>query len=202
MHQETDRLLRLWAAGSHLVRADFFYYYLGKIPEQKSDEGLLRAVLFQILNVHEDSVESVLTTMWQEALFRKEETPLEVPTLSTMREALKAFCTHRLNGTMRLFLVVNGLDESSSNHTEGTVFFLQLAAISTNVKILLSSIILSRLQRALFENPATQWIMENHYKLSDPHSASSPTSSSTLGFAVELGLANFVESALDDHMNK
>src|SRR5438128_492760 len=47
-HSETCRLLRHCAGDSKLVTAKFFFWYSGN-PLMKSLEGLLRALLFEIL---------------------------------------------------------------------------------------------------------------------------------------------------------
>lgn len=66
-HPHTKEILEMWAGDSGLVFANFFFYHLGK-PEQKSQEGLLRALLYQCLSTDSRLIETALPNMWREVL--------------------------------------------------------------------------------------------------------------------------------------
>ncbi|KAF5662941.1 hypothetical protein FDENT_13232 [Fusarium denticulatum] len=63
-HGKTRALLQTWANGSDLISASFFFYALGK-TEQKSQSGLLRSLLYQILKYDPSVTEHALPHMWR-----------------------------------------------------------------------------------------------------------------------------------------
>lgn len=65
-HTETKSLLEAWANNMPLTLGSFFFYALGS-PEQKSQEGLIRALLYQILDADPSLIPILFPSMWQEA---------------------------------------------------------------------------------------------------------------------------------------
>ena len=67
-HQQTRNLLEGWAGkSSPLIFADFFFWYLGT-GLQKSEEGLLRSLLFQILLAVPELIPKASTTRWKDSI--------------------------------------------------------------------------------------------------------------------------------------
>ena len=67
-HQQTRNLLEGWAGkASHLIFADFYFWYLGT-GLQKSEEGLLRSLLFQILLAVPELIPKASTTRWKDSI--------------------------------------------------------------------------------------------------------------------------------------
>jgi hypothetical protein len=108
-HSRTRELLEQWAEGSELTVADFFFFNLGT-TEQKSEDGLLRGLLFQIPNQHRHLIESAMPKTWQEAI-ATEDDEREITKLSI--QEMRASLLGLVNGDLRttkLFLLIDGLD--------------------------------------------------------------------------------------------
>ena len=129
-HAGTRQLIGEWADGAQLIRASFFFYALGS-AEQKSREGLLRGLLYQILERHPDLMESVLPQMWQEAASTDDD--LSMPSVAELQQALRVVAAGR-----KVFLLVDGLDEYEGRHADLAIFFEKLGR-SADVKLLVSS---------------------------------------------------------------
>ncbi|KAG9503679.1 hypothetical protein J7337_003630 [Fusarium musae] len=139
LHQngKTKALLETWANGSELISASFFFYALGK-PEQKSQSGLLRSLLYQILQYDPSVTEHALPHMWREACYNNQSSPeLEVPSIDEMATALKVLCS-TLHADKKIFLLIDGIDEYEGKDLDIARFINDLESFS-NVKILVSS---------------------------------------------------------------
>ncbi|ORY14705.1 hypothetical protein BCR34DRAFT_225132 [Clohesyomyces aquaticus] len=62
-HSQTKEALGIWADGQHLVTASFFFWSIGT-PMQKSQEGLLRSLLFEILRQCPNLIPLACPTRW------------------------------------------------------------------------------------------------------------------------------------------
>ncbi|KAI0145095.1 hypothetical protein GGR57DRAFT_494749 [Xylariaceae sp. FL1272] len=63
-HPRTSEAMKGWAGGNKLVRADFFFWNSGKDSLQKSQEGLLRSILYQILRQCPDLIRVAYPNIW------------------------------------------------------------------------------------------------------------------------------------------
>ncbi|KAF5578255.1 hypothetical protein FPCIR_11657 [Fusarium pseudocircinatum] len=134
-HKRLKALLGIWSGSSELLMANFFFYYLGK-PEQKSQAGLLRSLLWQILDIHPAAIEAILPNTWREAKGDNSK-PLSVPSVAEMTGGLTNFCKTYLVDR-KLFLLIDGLDEYEGSDLD-TANFVEKLSMITNVKILVSS---------------------------------------------------------------
>jgi hypothetical protein len=136
LHQDSRTMdaLNAWAGDDGLLVITFYFWNAGTYL-QRSQEGLLRSLLWQVL-VHKPSLCSALfpeqftyTTAWN-----------EFPTMHQLRRAFKKLTDLRHNPT-KIALLVDGLDEFDAQHfttAELANMFLQICK-SANVKALLSS---------------------------------------------------------------
>jgi hypothetical protein len=131
-------LLSKWACDSSIVLASFFFYALGR-PEQKSQSGLLRSLLYQLLNQDRNSIEIILPNMWQEACTNTDRDPLKLssPSIAEMTTALFDYCAS-CNASKKLFFMIDGADEYEGGDLDAVKFITDLGAFP-NVKILVSS---------------------------------------------------------------
>ncbi|KAF5672526.1 hypothetical protein FHETE_3660 [Fusarium heterosporum] len=131
-------LLNKWALDSSFVFVRFFFYALGQ-PEQKSQSGLLRSLLYQLLSQEPGSIEIILPNMWLEACTNtdRDHSKLSVPSLTEMEAALFHFCKPG-NARKKLFLMIDGLDEYEGEDLDAARFITRLGAFP-DVKILVSS---------------------------------------------------------------
>ncbi|KAG4255379.1 hypothetical protein FPRO04_03911 [Fusarium proliferatum] len=135
-HVKTHALLQTWANGSDLILVNFFFYALGK-SEQKSQSGLLRSLLYQILEYDPSFTEHALPHMWREACYNRQSYPeLEVPSIEEMATALKVLCS-TLHADRKIFFLIDGIDEYEGKDLDIARFIGELESFP-NVKILVS----------------------------------------------------------------
>ncbi|KAK5637025.1 hypothetical protein RRF57_012737 [Xylaria bambusicola] len=126
-------LLSLWANGDKYFVCNFFFSNLGTF-EQKSQEGLFRTLLYQILDSHRSLIPEVLPHMWKE-LYNKEDA--ELPSQAEMKCAFETIS--RMSDMLgRFCLFIDGLDEFVGDYMDGVAFIKSLAA-NEHIKIIVSS---------------------------------------------------------------
>ena len=97
----THDALKGWASPKSLVKASFYFWFSGT-PLQKSLEGLLRSLLFELLRQSPDSIQSACHARWS----------VTEPLAWTERELLEALKSLRLNSpSTRFCFFIDGLDE-------------------------------------------------------------------------------------------
>jgi energy-coupling factor transporter ATP-binding protein EcfA2 len=141
----TMQELQWWARGGHLIVGSF-YFWNSDAKIQRSQEGLFRSILWQIL----DQDASCGSELFPD-LYRLDAAWDEFPTFHQLRRAFGRLKT--LPGTTKIVLIVDGLDEFDavgSTMTELAELFLS-AGTSQNLKALVSSRPLSAFEAA-FEN--------------------------------------------------
>lgn len=136
-HPRATCLLKEWAGQSELVISQFFFYALGML-EQKSQDGLLRSLLYQILDQYRDPIEQILPAMWKEATFTENtDHELAMPSLSEMQTALLQLVGKAL-ADKKFWILIDGLDEFEGKHVTIATFISRLEQLP-NVKIIVSS---------------------------------------------------------------
>ena len=136
-HPRTNSLLSEWAEQSELVSLQFFFYALGR-PEQKSQEGILRSLLFQFLDKYRKLIEQILPAMWKEAIITKDEAhPLALPSISEMQASL-LHLAETVSADKKIWMLIDGLDEFQGKHATIAAFLSKLQRLP-NVKIMVSS---------------------------------------------------------------
>ncbi|KAL2693532.1 hypothetical protein Neosp_000092 [[Neocosmospora] mangrovei] len=130
---ETEILLSKWAGDSPWMMADFFFWYLGT-PEQKTQDGLSRALLYQILSSRPGLIPEALPAMWREAYDGRDK--IASPSRAEIEKAFSVISRSRDLGRFCLF--IDGLDEYLGNYQDGIAFISRLAA-GQNVKVVVSS---------------------------------------------------------------
>ncbi|KAI3581949.1 hypothetical protein IWW34DRAFT_817591 [Fusarium oxysporum f. sp. albedinis] len=136
-HDQISTLIRTWANGFEPIFASFFFYALGR-PEQKSQSGLLRSLLYQILEHDPSATESALPHMWREAYYSQQNSlNLEVPSVAEMTAALRDICS-RLHADKKIFFLIDGIDEYEGKDLDVARFISELESFP-NVKVLVSS---------------------------------------------------------------
>lgn len=134
-HEEIKRLLGLWAEGSPLTIVNFFLYALGSY-EQNSQEGLEKALLYQILKAVPSLVPTLLPNMWQQALLA-EDAKLSLPSHGEFKTAIETI-GNGLNSPLKFCFFIDGLDEYSGNCWEG-ISTIKALTRNPNVKIVVLS---------------------------------------------------------------
>jgi hypothetical protein len=138
--KETKEALLDWAGLSPLTVGNFFFWNSGTV-EQRSQAGLLRTLLHNILQEHPDLLPTVMPSVWARAYSDTVQSNRSVkPAIFTLANLLKAFkllinqVTHRC----KLCLFIDGLDEYDGEAAEMADLFTDLVRID-NLKVCLSS---------------------------------------------------------------
>lgn len=136
-HPSTTRLLKYWVGQAELVTLQFFFFALG-MPEQKSQEGILRSLLFQFLERHRDLIEHLLPATWREAIITEDQNhDLEMPSVSEMQISL-LYLFKTISADKKFWILIDGLDEFEGKHATIAEFLSRLERLP-NVKVLVSS---------------------------------------------------------------
>jgi hypothetical protein len=115
-HEYTLSHLEQWAGSFHLITANHFFWNPGKESLQKSPQGLLRSILYQLLKKRPDFIPYAAPELWRaygssdranpvpgsETLFRS------IPYLNS---AFQRISTPMLVSKVKLCLFIDGLDE-------------------------------------------------------------------------------------------
>lgn len=136
-HKLAINLLKEWAGQSELVTSQFFFYALGML-EQKSQEGLLRSLLYQILDKDRSIIERLLPATWKEATVTEDtDRELALPSISEMQTAL-LHLIGTVSADKKFWILIDGLDEFEGKHATIATFISKLEQLP-NVKIVVSS---------------------------------------------------------------
>ncbi|KAI4921490.1 hypothetical protein J4E85_008835 [Alternaria conjuncta] len=127
-------ILNLWARGDRLIVADFYFWSSGA-EIQRSQEGLLRSLLWQVL----DQDISLASTLFAEQYLLNADWD-GFPTFHQLRRAFGRLTNHPFKST-KIVIVVDGLDEFDAQRITMTELgeMLISATKSDNIKALLSS---------------------------------------------------------------
>jgi hypothetical protein len=145
-HPLTAKLLEIWAEGEVIV-AEYFFWNAAKNDLQKSQEGVIRSLLYQILRKCPDYIRLVFPDAWRRYNPSDNKTPKEINValdrevpvdIRGLMEAMKHTCTLLAQSEKRLCFFIDGLDEyngSSKDIIELVGIFRSLP----NVKLCVSS---------------------------------------------------------------
>ncbi|KAH6638592.1 hypothetical protein BKA67DRAFT_542697 [Truncatella angustata] len=134
------------------VCGQVLFYALG-VDEQKSQEGLVRALLYQIITAEPTLIPTLLPNMWQEAQI-SEYIQLSLPSIGESAGAFSIL--HKALGISRKFnFFIDGLDEFAGNPVHA-VLCIERLVLNENIKVLVSSWLLSACVQAFSHNPTLQ----------------------------------------------
>ncbi|KAI1214247.1 prion-inhibition and propagation-domain-containing protein [Annulohypoxylon truncatum] len=133
-HKKTATLLSKWAGGMPYHMYHFFFWNMGTY-EQKSQEGLSRALLHQILSDHPSLIKEALPNMWEQLYNSDGEVCL--PLAPEIRYAFQVLA-NKTSQIGKFCLFIDGLDEFIGNYRDGIAFIKELSEHS-HIKILVSS---------------------------------------------------------------
>jgi hypothetical protein len=131
-HPMTMNALSKWAGTHELYVATFFFWNLGT-PLQRSRTGMLRALIYSILERFPELIPAVLPSLYQN--WKQSEAESE-PTYIEMKNALDLI-TQKSSSFLRLCIFIDGIDEFDGDHKDISLFLRSLA--SPYVKLIVSS---------------------------------------------------------------
>ncbi|RDW60295.1 hypothetical protein BP5796_11901 [Coleophoma crateriformis] len=163
--ERTKDELQKWAGSMSVEMCGFFFWNSGD-EEQKSQRGLLRSLLFEILNRHRVLLSEIMPEVWEIWSARatgliSRKLPLDSPLLPpepkpwTVAQLLRAFrkVLKTLQNEVKLSLFIDGLDEYGDDYDD-ILSLLEEFSNSPNLKICLSSRPLMAFERAFAGLPS------------------------------------------------
>jgi hypothetical protein len=139
-HGQTHKELCAWSKDAPLRTAGFFFWLAGTAM-QKSQFGLLRGLLHELLRQHRKLIPTVFSDEWEEIhtqiLRGSKVIDGFVPTQANVRRAFMLLVKQK-TVPMKFCLFVDGLDEYGGSHEEIADFFKSISSLS-NVKACISS---------------------------------------------------------------
>lgn len=141
---ETLALLDGWAGDVPLVAAAYFFWRSGDRLE-RSQEGLLRSLLYMVFSAHPHLMVSVLKDEWGDMYsWKSGEAGAEDPSLGAwetgkLRDAFRRLLAQK-QSPLKLFFLIDGLDEYEDGNVDEIIeLFTKDVATSPNAKALVSS---------------------------------------------------------------
>lgn len=130
----TKVALAKWAGEGGYALFGFFFWNLGT-TEQKSQQGLSRSLLYQILSSNPSLIPEVLPSMWKELI--EKETDVSLPSPSESRLAFRIL-SGKSTELGKFCFLIDGLDEFAGDYREGIAFIEELTT-NPGFKVLVSS---------------------------------------------------------------
>lgn len=136
----TSRLVAMWAQPYKAIIISHYFWIAGT-SLQKSQQGLLQNLLYEIFRQCPDLIKTTCTERWKTCGQNSSASEsMTLWSLEELRETLKA-CVAKDDARLKLCFFIDGLDEYSGNQEDQTRLCqtLKHLATSANVKLCLSS---------------------------------------------------------------
>lgn len=134
---QTQALLQQWAGERELIAASFYFYYRGD-ENQKSKIGLIRSLLYSILDQRRDLIPTAFKNRYQDALEGRERNDLSLP---EAKRAMQDLLGHSPN--LVFFISIDGLDEFdpavSKTRVQSLIDLTRSLEEHSNAKVLVAS---------------------------------------------------------------
>ncbi|KAI9150214.1 small s protein [Paramyrothecium foliicola] len=141
-HEQLADHLNKWSDGKGVTTAGFFFWTIGS-REQRSQTGLLRSLLHQLLSAHPEHMPSTFPDLWQELRTMTTKERIKVNIEWTVPKLIAGFETFMdvAIAPEKICLFVDGLDEFDGDHHMIIDFFKRLAQRDggRSIKMCLSS---------------------------------------------------------------
>jgi hypothetical protein len=139
-HERTRDTLKGWAEPMELTMAGFFFWTSGSF-DQRSQAGLLRSLLHQLLNQHRDMIAMVFPDVWHKACSATTQERIKTELswdLEGLMSGFRAFLRNVADKT-KIFLSIDGLDEFDGDKLLIVEFFQDIIRECPSLKVCLSS---------------------------------------------------------------
>ncbi|KAI1497801.1 hypothetical protein F5X99DRAFT_352370 [Biscogniauxia marginata] len=121
-HQRTTEELAAWAKPRRLITAEYFFWNAGKSKLQKSQEGLLRSLVYQVLRQCPDIIPLTYPKVWQlfdpdnqgglkSVSFLADSGPIVPLSVQDLLDTLKTISTLAVGAEVAFCFFIDGLDE-------------------------------------------------------------------------------------------
>ncbi|KAI1264064.1 hypothetical protein F5Y18DRAFT_95048 [Xylariaceae sp. FL1019] len=132
--ERTWQLLQSWFGTSRPIRASFYFWNLGG-KLQKTQNGLLRSLIHDVLSKHPDLVPMIMPENCKDAMRIRGLGP-EGPSLSELKRYFRRLLD-QASPRCRMFFLIDGMDEYDGDYTD--LIGLIQSSSSAHVKFLISS---------------------------------------------------------------
>ncbi len=137
-HRKTKQLVQSWGGKQRVAMASFFFWESGTVT-QRSQAGLLRSILFQLLKRQPKLITSVFSELWSELWVATTHKRIEILGSWSLGQLLTPFLRFfELYKAHRTFILLDGLDEFEGDHRT-TLDLLDRLCKTADVKICVSS---------------------------------------------------------------
>ncbi|KAK6849217.1 hypothetical protein PG995_013050 [Apiospora arundinis] len=157
-HHSTEEHLKVWSGEQKLIRASYFFWAAGD-ELQKSEEGLMRALLFEILRGDPQLIVGIRKDLKDSATLA-EQAQAQTWTRPTLLKVFEVLMDQKLDAKFCFF--IDGLDEYRGN-TRELIKLVQKLVSYPNIKICVSSRPEAEFRHAFGEGDNVDW----HIKLED-----------------------------------
>lgn len=141
-HPLTAQCVQEWAGEKQVVTAGFFFWTSGS-REQRSQTGLLRSLLHQLLDESPELISTTFPDLWSRLLNMTTKDRIKLSLEWTVEELLEAFLLliKHASETMKICLFIDGMDEFEGDQQKLIDVFKGLSSgeAAGNVKMCLSS---------------------------------------------------------------
>ncbi|KAK4969299.1 hypothetical protein LTR66_011696 [Elasticomyces elasticus] len=137
----TESALCQWAGGTSYLTASFFFWNAGTTL-QKSQEGLLRSLLYEILRQRPELVPKAMPDSWHEAeqkyvaAVTTGPVSIDPPTEAELRKGLRSM-SEWATGSLKACIFIDGIDEFDGDHAKLAAFLKEIS--SPSIRMVLSS---------------------------------------------------------------
>lgn len=128
----TRQALLQWASPDPLVIAAFFFWRTGS-PLQKTEEGLLRSLLYQVLYTHRE----LIPILFPNNISSEGQLSADPWTIHTLRRVFRTLIRQK-SVSLKTCFFIDGLDEYDGGHTDIAKIVNDIANVD-NIKICASS---------------------------------------------------------------
>lgn len=141
--QRSMQYLRTWSAHLPLELVKFYFWNAG-VVDQRSQTGLFRSLLYEILSKHRDLIQSAFPAEWDKVYnelsseYNREGRYIQLWSLSKLRKAF-AELINQARSRFRICFFLDGLDEYDGDHAELATFFRDLSSQNNHLKLCISS---------------------------------------------------------------
>ncbi|GLA60993.1 hypothetical protein AtubIFM55763_001921 [Aspergillus tubingensis] len=137
-HEQTQQHLRTWSGDNKLVLGSFYFWSAAKDSLQKSQTGLLRSILYQVLRQCPELIRVAFPDQWSQSLSSVTglaETPFSDPELlEAFNKVTTALATYKI----RFCFFIDGLDEYEGRPAD-IIQLVEHVRSSPNIKTCVSS---------------------------------------------------------------
>jgi hypothetical protein len=140
-HPQTLSALVAWSGDFKLITANFFFWSIAKNPLQKSQEGLLRSMLYQILRGCPELIQLAFPDQWlsfRSGSATKALYPFNSLTIPGLLAAFGRIWNTFAKLSVKFCFFIDGLDEYDGRPSQ-IIELLRLFKFSPNVKLCVSS---------------------------------------------------------------